>query len=51
MSLTANDFGLQEENINIPRLQGKTTNETGGQKEIERGREGAELYEKRRIKA
>ena len=46
MSLTANDFGLQEENINISRLQGKTTNETDGQKERESGREGAVLFEK-----
>ena len=39
MSLTANDFGLQEENINISKLQGKTTNVTDGQKERDRGME------------
>ena len=50
MCLTAKDIGLQEENINISKSQGKTTNyekrdgvpqkerETGGQKERERRR-------------
>ena len=58
MFLTANNFGLQEENINISKPQGKTTNqenrmgyhrkrrETEGQKERERGREDVVLYEK-----
>ena len=55
MCLTAKNFGLQEENINISKPQGKTTNwendgvpqkerETYGQKEREKG--DAVLYEK-----
>ena len=60
MFLTAKNFGLQEENINISKPQGNTTNyENGtgyhrkrraseGQKERERGREDAVLYEKER---
>ena len=57
MCLTAKNFGLQEENINISKPQGKTTNyengmayhrkrerETYGQKERENG--DAALYEK-----
>ena len=40
MYLTAKNFGLQEENIKI------TERETDGQKERERGREDAVLYEK-----
>ena len=61
MFLTAENFGLQEENINISKPQGKTTNyengmgyhyyygkrrEAEGQKKRERGREDAVLYEK-----
>ena len=59
MCLTANNFGLQEENINISKPQGKTTylengmgyhrkkeRETCVQKERERGRDDAVLYEK-----
>ena len=56
MCLTAKDFGLQDENINISKPQGKTTGngmgyhrkrrETCGQKEREKGREDAVLYEK-----
>ena len=49
MCLTAKNCGLQEENINISKLQGKTTKErereTDGQKERERGRENAVIYE------
>ena len=57
MCLTANNFGLQEENINICKPQRKTTNyenwmgyhrkrerETYGEKEREKG--DAVLYEK-----
>ena len=59
MFLTANNFGLQEENINISKPQGKTTNqenglgyhrkrrETEGQKERERGREDAVYFMKK----
>ena len=53
MCLTAKNFGLQEENINITKPQGKTNNwenesGTNGQKEREResGREDAVLCEK-----
>ena len=57
MYLTAKNFGLQEENINISKPKGKTTNyengtryhrkrETDGQKERERGRENAVICEK-----
>ena len=54
---SARNIGLQEDTINISKPQGKTTNwenemgyhrkrETDGQKERERGREGAVLNEK-----
>ena len=58
MCLTAKNVGLQEENINISKPQGKTTNsengmeyhikrgETDGQKGRETGREDAVFYEK-----
>ena len=58
MFITAMNFGLQEENINISKEQGNTTNyengmgyhrkrrETEGQKEREREREDAVLYER-----
>ena len=41
MCLTAKNFGLQEENINISKPQGKTTNEENGigyHRKRERGR-------------
>ena len=47
MCLTAKNFGLQEENINISKQQGKTTNYENGmgyhrkrKRERERKREG-----------
>ena len=58
MVLTAKHFGLQDENINISKPQGKTTNyenemgyhrkrrETDGQKERERRREDSLLFVK-----
>ena len=54
MCLTANNFGLQEEHINIskprerPLMDGvpQKERETDGTKERERGREDAVLYEK-----
>ena len=57
MCLTAKNFGLPKENINISKPQGKTPNSengmeyhrkraTDGQKERERGKEDAVLYEK-----
>ena len=54
MCLTANNFGWQEENINIAKPRGyengmgyhRKKTETDGQKESEREREDAVLYEK-----
>ena len=60
MCLIANNFGLQEENINISKPQGKNTNWENGMGITEReerqrdrwteterkGREGAVIYEK-----
>ena len=57
MCLTAKNFGLQKENINISKSQERPLvrktgwvpqkeRETDGQKERERGREDAVLYEK-----
>ena len=53
MCLTAKNFALQEENINISKLQGKTTHwenwmryQRKMDRKRERGREGAMVYEK-----